>query len=146
MVLGREEMQREDDSREIGIRGLFVDKEGLLWIADNGAGVFVFDGNEVVNFTRQYQLDEDALAGPTLHRAFSISEDKQGNIWIGTVYSGIWKFDKKTEILTNYSKKHGVLSENIWMIYKLRDGGLLFAGESPGGVYKFSEGKFNRIF
>ena len=82
--------------------------------------------------------------GNTLHRAFSIAEDNEGNMWFGTVYSGVWRYDGTS--FTNYTERHGMISDNIWTIYKTKKGDLLFAGESPGAVYKFNGESFDRIY
>ncbi|MDG1573427.1 hypothetical protein OZ410_13945 [Robiginitalea sp. M366] len=144
--IGRKEMGRHEDKRQMGIRGIFVDSEGKLWIADNGAGVFVYNGKETLNFTRKHNLDEGSNAGSTLHRAFSVSEDAAGTMWFGTVYSGIWSYHPKTGIFKNYTADNGVKSDNIWTIYKTREGQLLFAGESPGAVYIWNGNTFIRKF
>ena len=146
ITLGREEMGRKNDPRQMGIRGIYVDSKGNLWMADNGAGIFVYDGKEIINFTKKHHLDKGEREGNTLHRAFSIAEDTSGNMWFGTVYSGVWKYNPNTQEFTNFTKKDGVLSENIWTIYKTKNGELLFAGETPGGVYRFNGNSFERIF
>ncbi|MBL4709886.1 MAG: hypothetical protein JKY48_15750 [Flavobacteriales bacterium] len=146
ITLGRKEMGREKDTRQMGIRGLFIDSKENLWIADNGAGIFVYDGKKTINFTKQHHLDEGDSKEKTLHRAFSIAEDTLGNMWFGTVYSGVWKFNPITKEFTNYSKEFGILSDNIWTIYKTKNGELLFAGETPGAVYKFNGESFDRIY
>tara|TARA_R110002051_G_C8652283_1_gene487764 strand:+ start:28 stop:1107 length:1080 start_codon:yes stop_codon:yes gene_type:complete len=146
ITIGREEMGRQNDERQIGIRGIFVDSEGKVWIADNGAGIFVYNGNETINFTKRHNLDEGDNDGNTLHRAFSIAEDSLGNMWFGTVYSGIWRYNSKTDEFKNYTKDDGVNSDNIWTIYRTRNGALLFGGESPASVYKFNGIGFDRIY
>ncbi len=142
--IGREEMGRQNDERQMGIRGIFVDSNGVLWMADNGAGIFTYDGRKTTNFTKAQGLDEGDVEGNTLHRAFSIAEDTTGNMWFGTVYSGIWKYNPKTEEFRNYAKDEGVMSENIWTIYKTKEGELLFAGESPAAIYRFNGDGFDR--
>lgn len=144
--IGREEMSRQNDERQMGIRGIFVDSRGIVWIADNGAGVFTYNDGVIENFTKKHLLDEGDINGNTLHRAFSISEDSDGNMWFGTVYSGIWMYNPKTDKLMNYSKDDGVMSDNIWTIYKTKNDDLLFAGESPAGVYVFNGKSFDRKY
>lgn len=144
--IGREEMGRQDDERQMGIRGIFVDSKGILWMADNGAGVFTYDGREIINFTKKHQLDEGDVGGSTLHRAFSIAEDSEGKMWFGTVYSGIWSYSPATEEFRNYTSNDGVRSENIWTIYRTKEGQMLFAGESPAAVYVFNGKTFDRQF
>lgn len=143
-LIDQKKMGRSKDPRQVGIRGLFVDSKGNLWMADNGSGYFVYDGDTVINFTRLHHLDKGDREGNTLHRAFSIAEDDSGNMWFGTVYSGIWRYDGKS--FTNYAEKDGVVSDNIWTIYKTKEGDLLFAGENPGAVYKFNGNSLDRIF
>lgn len=146
LSLGREEMGRQDDERQMGIRGIFIDSKGILWMADNGTGVFTYNDGVIENFTKKHLLDEGDVDGNTLHRAFSIAEDSERNMWFGTVYSGIWMYNPKTNKFINYSKDDGVMSDNIWTIYKTKKNELLFAGESPAAVYKFNGIRFDRIY
>jgi len=139
-----EEKIGHNHSVSIGIRGIYVDSKNNLWMADNGNGFYVYDGDTVINFTKLHHLDKGDRKGNTLHRAFCVSEDDEGNMWFGTVYSGIWKYDGKT--FTNYSEKEGIKSENFWTIYKTKNGELLFAGETPGAVYKFNGNSFDRVY
>lgn len=145
IAIGREEMGRQNDERQMGIRGIFVDSKGVLWKADNGAGIFTYNGKETINFTKRHRLDHGDVEGNTLHRAFSIAEDTTGLMWFGTVYSGIWRYNPETNEFKNYTRDDGVKSENIWTIYKTNDGELLFAGETPGAIYRFNGNGFSRI-
>lgn len=144
--IGREKMGRQDDERQVGIRGIFLDSKGILWMADNGAGVFTYNKGVVENFTKKHLLDKGDVEGNTLHRAFSIAEDSEANMWFGTVYSGIWMYNSKTDKFTNYSKDDGVMSDNIWTIYKTKNNEMLFAGESPAAVYIYNGKTFDRKY
>jgi ligand-binding sensor domain-containing protein len=149
---GRERMGRLEDSRYVGIRGYHLDRQGRLWMADNGAGVYVYDGESVVHFTAVHDLEDDDVEGNALHRSFCINEDNDGNIWIGTAYSGIWRYQPSAEdpigkgVFTNFDDEQGFPCEGVWTIYKSRSGELLFAGENPGGVYRFNGEGFERAF
>ena len=145
-LIDRKMMGRNEDQNHIGVRGLYVDSKGNLWIADNGSGYFVYDGTSVSNFTKLHHLDKGDREGNTLHRAFCVAEDWEGNMWFGTVYSGIWRFNPNTEEFTNFTEKDGIVSESFWTIYLTKNGELLFAGEGPGAVYKFNGFSFDRIF
>jgi ligand-binding sensor domain-containing protein len=114
------------------VRCIFQDREGRLWFGNNGAGLFRYDGITLRNIT-----DEKGLGNPeflkakkvldrpgTLARVWAINEDRDGNLWIGTIDAGVWKFDRKT--LTNYTTKDGLSGNSIWAIYKDRKGELLF--------------------
>jgi len=145
-LIDRKKMGRVDDPMPVGIRGLFEDTKGNLWMADNGSGLFVYDGEIVYNFTKRHHLGKNDRDGNTLHRAFSIAEDDDGNMWFGTVYSGIWRFNTTTNEISNYGKELGVASEYIPIIYKTKQGDLLFAGERPAAVYKFNGNSFDRVY
>ncbi len=151
-IVGRERMGRADDPQDIGIRGYHLDSQGNLWMADNGAGIYVYDGESVVHFTAMHNLRDVDTDGNSLHRAFSIAQDKDGNFWFGTVYSGIWRYQPSASdpigkgSFTNYDDEQGFPCENTWTIYTTRSGELLFAGENPGGVYRFNGDSFERIF
>ena len=145
-MIDREAMGRRDDPHDIGIRALLVDRKGRLWIGDNGGGVFVYDGDTTINFTRMHHLDESDTDGNSLHRIFSIAEDDAGHMWFGTVGSGIWRFDPVSGNFTNFTESDGLKSALIWTIYKTKKGDLLFGGENPGHVYRFNGSSFDRIF
>ncbi len=150
-IVGRDRMGRADDPRHMGIRGYHLDDNGNLWMADNGAGVYVYDGTDVIHFTAIHGLRDQDTEGNSLHRAFSIAQDGDGNFWIGTAYSGIWRYEPSEDdplrkgTFTNYGEEQGWPCENAWTIHKKRNGQLLFGGENPGGVYRFNGGSFERV-
>lgn len=143
-IIDREKLGLKDDPRNIGIRTLCADSKGNLWIGDNGFGVFIYNGDSIINFTKLHHLDKGDKEGNTLHRIFSIAEDDAGNMWFGTVYSGIWRYDGKS--FTNFTEKDGVKCKVFWTIYTTKQGELLFAGEDPGEVYKFNGTSFERVY
>ncbi len=126
------------------IRGIYADSKGNLWMADNGNGVFVYNGDTTINFTKLHHLDKGDREGNTLHRSFCIAEDEDGNMWFGTVYSGIWRYDGKS--FTNFAKEDGIINQSFWTIFKNKKGELLFCGENPGAVYKFNGLSFDRVY
>jgi ligand-binding sensor domain-containing protein len=123
------------------IRSFIEDRNGNLWIANNGKGVLVYDGKKAVNFTQQHKLNKENTLGYSLDRAFSIGEDAEGNIWIGTVDSGVWRYDGET--VHNFGAKHGLEGNFIYTIYKSKKGELWFGGS---GVWRFNGGVFERIY
>ena len=150
-IIGRNRMGRTDETRDVGIRGYHMDSRGILWMADNGKGVFAYDGKEVVHFTAVHRLRAEDVDGNSLHRAFAISEDDDGNLWIGTAYSGVWRYEpSKTDPIregtfTNFTGEHGMPCEAIRQIYKTRSGEMLFVGD-PEGIYRFDGTSFERAF
>ncbi|WP_051413322.1 ligand-binding sensor domain-containing protein [Zhouia amylolytica] len=126
------------------IRSIMEDRNGNLWIGNNGIGVFKYDGNKTIHFSKQQSIKKDDFNGNTLDRVFALGEDSKGNIWFGTVKSGLWKFDGIS--LTNFTKKDGFPSGQVWTIYKTINGTLWFCGANPSGIYKFNGKTFERVY
>jgi ligand-binding sensor domain-containing protein len=63
------------------------DKEGNLWFSTTGQGLYKYDGKSFTQFTTEHGLDNNLV--------WSILEDKDGKIWIGT-QSGVLLYDGKT--------------------------------------------------
>lgn len=123
------------------VLGLFEDSKGNLWFGNNGAGLFLYDGKTLRNITTEKGLNNadfraSGKAGPgTMARVYAINEDKNGNIWVGTVDAGLWKYDGSQ--LTNYITKDGLSSNAVNTIYKDRNGELWF-GTDANGICKFN--------
>lgn len=138
------------DHQELGapVRSIFEEQDGHIWIGNNGYGLFEYDGKTLTNFTKEKKLENpdfikkfETKAG-TLARVWTITADQQGNLWIGTIDTGVWRFDGKT--VTNYTTKDGLGSDAIWTIYKDKNGNLWF-GTDGAGVYTF-DGKTFKSF
>jgi ligand-binding sensor domain-containing protein len=127
------------------VLGVFEDKKGNLWFGNNGAGLFRFDGVTLTNFTEEMGLNnEDFIVNGksklgSLARVYTINEDIIGNLWIGTVDSGVWKYDG--EKLTNYTTDQGLTSNSVNTIYKDKNGELWF-GTDSNGICKFNGTSF----
>lgn len=130
------------DDKELGapVRAIFEDKDGNIWIGNNGYGLFRYDGKTLTNITKEKKLDNPdfienftSKAG-TLARVWTITDDPQGNLWIGTIDAGIWRWDGRT--FTNYTTKDGLGSDAIWTIYRDKNDRLWF-GTDGSGVYTF---------
>ncbi|MBK8565642.1 MAG: hypothetical protein IPN76_20420 [Saprospiraceae bacterium] len=76
------------------------------------------------------------------NNAADILEDKQGNIWIGTFYGGISKFDGKT--YTNFTKDGIVEGEEIGSLYEDSKGNIWFSVENRG-VYRYDGTNFTQF-
>ena len=139
--------------KEKGLAGpavlsMFEDSRGNIWFGNNGAGLFRYDGKTLTNLT-----EEKGLANPdfrvsgkgcleTMARVYSINEDNSGNIWIGTVDAGVWKYDGNN--LTNYTTRDGLTSNAINTIYKDKNKELWF-GTDSNGICKFNGSKFSEF-
>lgn len=130
------------------VRTLFQDKSGNIWAGNNGAGLFKFSGTSFINFTDEKGLANrdflKKLAGKegTLARPWTINEDDKGNLWIGTIDAGVWKYDGTN--LTNYTTKHGLAGNAIWTIYKDKKGELWFVTDGET-ICKFNGTTFTKF-
>ena len=131
------------------VLALFEDSRGNIWFGNNGSGLFKYDGKSLINFTAEKGLGNAEFfktskvsvksSANTMSRIYSINEDNNGNIWIGTVDTGVWKYDGKN--LTNYTTKDGLTSNAVTAIYKDKKGELWFGTEGHG-VLKFNGKSF----
>lgn len=73
----------------------------------------------------------------------SASNDKKGDIWLGT-NKGLWVFNGKTlAVLAKHSANTGLSDNNILTIYNDVEGNL-WIGTDADGLFKFSDGVFGR--
>ena len=143
-IIGRKEMGLQDDPKHMGIRALHEDSRGNIWIGCNRNGVFKYNGETVLNFSKLHHLRKEDTDGNSMDRVFAIAEDNDGNMWIGAYQSGVWCFDGHS--LKNYTEKDGMPLEHIDVIYKTKGGEMLFGGKNPSGVYKFNGSSFDRMY
>lgn len=128
------------------VRALFEDSRGNLWFGNNGNGLFQYNGETLSNFSEKHGLGNPEFVKTgksipgTLARVWTVNEDDNGNIWIGTYDAGVWRYDGVT--LTNYTTKDGLISNTINTIYKDNNGTLWF-GTDGAGVCKFNGTSFS---
>jgi ligand-binding sensor domain-containing protein/signal transduction histidine kinase/DNA-binding NarL/FixJ family response regulator len=60
------------------VQCIFMDSKGMIWAGTIGGGLNRYSANEdaFINVQQQYQMPGDAV--------FNMTEDKQGNLWMGT--------------------------------------------------------------
>lgn len=145
----------DDTTGRMHVRCVLEDRRGNLWIGNNGIGVVLYDGRAATRFTQEKGLGKMGSHGgrttplpgdvtdgsPTLHRVFSIGEDRDGNVWFGTVESGAWRYDG--ESLRHFGAADGLTSPDVLCIYTDRRGDLWLAGD---GVFRFDGTSFERRF
>jgi len=127
------------------VLAIFEDNKGNLWFGNNGAGLFKYDGKTLINVTAENRLSNPEFklsgkSGPgTMARVYAINEDQNGNLWIGTVDAGAWRFDGNN--FTNYTTQNGLSSNAINTIYKDKNAELWF-GTDSNGICKYDGNSF----
>ncbi len=92
-------------------RTLEQDRNGNIWLA-TFQGVFQYDGRSFINI-----ISEVSSA-----RFFSVLEDRRGNMWFGSIGSGVYCFDGKS--FQNFTTNDGLPNNEILSIYEDRSGGI----------------------
>ncbi len=87
--------------------GFLVDRDGFVWIASTGLGVYRYDGYELKSFAKSMQGS----------MVSSIVEDNDGLIWMASFSNGITCYDKETGKFISYRHNpkiaNGLCSNNI---------------------------------
>ncbi|MBC8233712.1 SpoIIE family protein phosphatase [bacterium] len=127
---------------EIATNIIMDTKENLWFSTTNGLGRL-----SIASGTKYRESDYD---GKTLHlydigdgslQIFGISEDRDGNIWIGTS-GGITKYNGEKSKTFTY--KDGLTSNNVRGIYE-DSKGVLWMGTHRGGVCTYDGKKFVQV-
>jgi len=67
---------------------VFIDSKGLIWITTYGNGLFCFNPETGTLSNYKYNDNQNSPASDYL---LAITEDRYGNIWVGSEYAGIIK-------------------------------------------------------
>ena len=102
---------------------LLIDKKGILWVG-TWEGVSQFNGTTFSTFTLPNPEVELPPYQSTMHWVSEIIEDKHGNIWISRDGYGVCKYNGQS--FTLYTKKDGLVSNNIQEILEDRNGNIWF--------------------
>ena len=104
-------------------RNVLQDRQGMFWLA-TWNGIVRYDGSTFTNVTNKEGLRR--------YRAFSLLEDRAGNLWFGTVGAGAYRYDGTT--YTHFTTKDGLVDDTVLSIFQDRDGNLWFGAM---GVTKY---------
>ncbi|MFI5149463.1 MAG: two-component regulator propeller domain-containing protein [Bacteroidia bacterium] len=109
------------------IEDLYLDKDGVLWMATKGAGLIVFKNGKCVQLSTATGLSSNLCK--------SVTEDKDGIIWLGT-NKGI---DRITPLswgsfkIEAFTLDDGLPSNEIYQV--VRNGHYLWAASNAGLIY-----------
>jgi ligand-binding sensor domain-containing protein len=94
------------------IRMILQDKEGYMWIGTQG-GLVRYDGYT----PKVYQF---GIEDPIRATVSSIYEDRAGELWIGTMYEGLYHYNRATDTFTHYSLNKNTISSHVTFIYSMQ--------------------------
>jgi ligand-binding sensor domain-containing protein/serine phosphatase RsbU (regulator of sigma subunit) len=126
-----ENLNLEEYTRFKSIRAMVQDATGKLWIATEGAGVFIFDP---VSEKMYAVSSHDGLSSSTV---YDICTDDKQNMWMATD-SGLTVFNLNSSIsqrssFKRISTQNGLFSKNITAV-KVTSSQLLVIGSADQGV------------
>ena len=114
-----------DDS----VRSIYEGRDGSLWVAmDTGLRRYK-DGKLKLYSTSK---------GPASNFPWSVIEDREGNVWLGSHESGLHKFSKKG--IRTYTTADGLIANRVYAVFQDHAGDI-WVGTSKG-ISRFSHDKF----
>ena len=109
---------------------IFEDHEGFIWFATED-GLYRYDGYELVAYKQQPGLNSISS-----NFALCIYEDKNENLWIGTLGGGLNLFDRKSNRFFHYQNNpddpHSLPHDRVKSILEDHQGNLWFGTEGGG--------------
>jgi hypothetical protein len=107
----------------VTIHDVFIDKNGIYWIATDGEGLFRWNRDE--HSFRNFGIENGFISNVT----YCIQEDDFNNLWISTGL-GLSRFNKKTHKVKNYTTTDGIADNEFNRIsqFKAQDGRIYFGG------------------
>ena len=112
------------------VTGIAQDKLGYMWFSTK-RGLFRYNGYDMINY-KYDALDRNSIPSDILE---TITIDSGGNVWVGSLGSGLFKFDPVRQVFTRYkhidSNKNTVSSD--WISTVLSDSkGNIWVGTGNG--------------
>jgi len=118
-------------------KSLVRDAEGNLWFNASGVGLQVRLGRYNGKSIQTFALEDGLPSNETT----AICEDRQGNIWIGSI-DGLTKYDG--ERFQAFTPQNGLPSYWAHAIYEDKQG-VMWIGTQGGGVYAYDGVKFVQL-
>lgn len=115
---------------------LFIDSQGILWIAVEGKGVFSyrFDTGQLVNY--KYTPEAENTISDNIITC--IIEDRHHNLWFSTVNSGIDVYYRETGKFENFNaRNNGLGSDCVYSITESQNGKLLLTTNQGFTIFDY---------
>lgn len=123
------------------IRSIYQDHLGSIWIG-TANGLNKLNKKDIgnrssVKFIRYFnhQNDTNTISNNLIN---SIVEDKNGNLWVGTLGGGLNKINLKTKMYTHFFNKNNSSFTKYIVTLFIDHKGLLWIGTYGGGLIKFN--------
>jgi signal transduction histidine kinase/ligand-binding sensor domain-containing protein len=114
-----------------GVRALLQSADGQIWIG-TVEGLAQFDGERFRAFTR----------GQGITRVIALAEDREGNIWFGTLADGARRLARNG--FSAYTEADGLASATIRGVFESRTGDL-FVVSNNQRIHRFDGSRFTAV-
>jgi ligand-binding sensor domain-containing protein len=147
-----EHISAEQGLSKSEIKCILQDNKGFMWFGST-LGLKKFDGYKFIN----YQHNPDDTSSLSSNHVTSLTEDRSGLLWIGTLDGGLNCFDRDLEKFNNYKfnadSLHKDLSIRIYVTLEDQSGklwigtniGLLYFDRKLKAIKRFSPSSSNPI-
>jgi ligand-binding sensor domain-containing protein len=110
------------------VNHLMFSKEGKLWMSIRGNGFCCFDPE--TKYSKWYRQISDQNNDSINNAVFCLTEDHAGNIWGGTQFGGMFRFNPKTEKFFIYNLKNHFINQTVYDILESQDQTIWIASEN----------------
>jgi signal transduction histidine kinase/ligand-binding sensor domain-containing protein/CheY-like chemotaxis protein len=110
------------------VRSLLLDRDGSLWFAPTGQGLFRLTGSAVTQFSSAQGLSSPQVS--------CIYLDSGGTLWVGTWDNGFSRYANGH--FTSQNRKDG-FTGGVWSFFEDREG-TLWLGSTDGGLHSLRQG------
>lgn len=112
----------------------FQDRDGMLWFASMGSGLWKYDPREKTFHKYTHERDkENSLSSNSIS---SVMQDSKGHIWVSTDRGGICRYNAETDDFTTFSIKDGLPDDVAYKILEDEHSNLWFG--TNRGLVRFN--------
>jgi ligand-binding sensor domain-containing protein/two-component sensor histidine kinase len=129
------------------VQGIFIDREGNYWIGTFGGGLNYVARKDIDKdslYFKRYKNDTTNPFSLSDDRVYSIFEDRDGTIWVGTFGGGLNKFNRVNGSFISYKFIPGdktSLGDNRIMHIMQDSDGTIWIGTYGAGLQSFDKKK-----
>lgn len=121
------------------------ERDGQLWMATDGAGIFLLDMEKPFSLASLSHNPEDVNSLPT-NSIYCLYKDSRQNMWAGSMREGVFNMKEafiKTYKNVSWGNSYGLSNQSVACLCKDRQG-FIWIGTDGGGVNRYdpSSGTF----